>query len=141
MDSKVCSRCKELKVVEDFHWKNKAAGVLQRQCKACHKLVNAKHYSENKDTYKRRAQKQRTDVRDWLAEYKLTLCCESCGENHPATLDFHHHDPSHKDSEVSDLVGRASLDKIKSEIAKCTILCANCHRKLHYRERNLNKLP
>ena len=32
-----------------------------------------------------------------------------------------------------------SLDRIKSEAAKCDILCANCHRKLHYDEKHGNK--
>jgi len=27
---------------------------------------------------------------------------------------------------------QVSLDKIKKEIAKCTVLCASCHRELHY---------
>jgi hypothetical protein len=36
-----------------------------------------------------------------------------------------------KENEVSKLIGcGASLDKLKAEIEKCTVLYANCHRKL-----------
>jgi ribosomal protein L30E len=31
---------------------------------------------------------------------------------------------------------RRSLDKIKKELDKCVILCANCHREEHERIRN-----
>ena len=136
MDTKICSSCKKSKSTEQFHWKNKAAGVLQRQCKECHKLVNAKHYKQNEDAYKKRAQDQRRHNKSWFVEYKLSLRCEHCGENHPATLDFHHKDPSIKDREVSSLIGRSGIDRIQDEISKCMVLCANCHRKLHYDQRN-----
>ena len=35
-------------------------------------------------------------IEAWLKEYKDTLRCETCGENHPACLDFHHVDPGEK---------------------------------------------
>lgn len=45
-------------------------------------------------------------------------------------LDFHHLNPSEKDLEVS-LLTRYSTKRVKDEIRKCVVLCANCHRKLH----------
>jgi hypothetical protein len=71
----------------------------------------------------------------WFRQYKQTLCCEVCGENHPACLDFHHIDLSLKKFSVSAKRDRPSLKRLQEEIAKCQVLCANCHRKEHCRQK------
>ena len=64
---------------------------------------------------------------------KATLKCARCGENHPATLQFHHCDPQKKDFNLSEAVREGySIKRIKKEVAKCTVLCANCHAKECY---------
>lgn len=69
----------------------------------------------------------------WMAEYKKTCKCKFCNETRPQALDFHHRDPATKKAKVSALVKESySLAVIKAEIEKCEILCANCHRVLHY---------
>ena len=70
--------------------------------------------------------------RKWLVEYKKTLECVRCGENHPATLTFHHKKGSAKIFEIGNaVVLGVSLKKLIAEIAKCEVLCANCHAKEH----------
>lgn len=48
----------------------------------------------------------------------------------PVALDFHHLDPTEKDKNVGDLMS-FSTQKLKEEIRKCVVLCANCHRMVH----------
>jgi len=73
----------------------------------------------------------------WIAEYKKTLKCKYCKEQRSVALDFHHRDPSNKKAKVSALVSDSySLATIKAEIAKCDVICSNCHRVLHY---NINR--
>jgi len=43
-------------------------------------------------------------------------------------MDFDHRDPSTKTARVPALVGRAGIRRILAEVAKCDIVCANCHR-------------
>ena len=101
-----------------------------------------KQWSRNKfsNPDRRAERKQRRknihdEKRKKLAEYKKTLKCENCGENHPATLDFHHPDPNKKDMAVSKMIAaKKKWEDIEKEINKCMVLCANCHRKLHYTE-------
>lgn len=57
--------------------------------------------------------------------------CILCGENEIACLDFHHIDPETKEYSVSQLLRTGSFSRAASEIEKCIVLCANCHRKLH----------
>ena len=59
------------------------------------------------------------------------LRCERCGYDtcHNA-LEFHHVDPNDKERAIS-MMTNYSYSKIKSEVDKCIILCANCHREVH----------
>lgn len=68
---------------------------------------------------------------------KASLKCSKCDENHPATLEFHHIDPSKKDFAISKMRNAyRSKEKALEEISKCIVLCANCHKKLHWEEKN-----
>ena len=95
------------------------------------------HYRKKKQYYLDKAAERRKKVRQEFEQFKSTLKCEKCGESHIACLDFHHKDPQEKDIEISHAVGRSwGVGKLKKEIDKCVILCSNCHRKLHYEEKN-----
>ena len=79
---------------------------------------------------------------EFYNQLKATLECARCGENHPATLQFHHRDPQKKDFNLSEAVSDGyCIERIKRELAKCTVLCANCHAKEHYEWARRNKKP
>jgi hypothetical protein len=92
-------------------------------------------YQMNKGKHISYVRNHNTKIDVWFQEYKKTLSCEICGETHPACLDFHHINPSEKKFSVSQKRDRPSLEKLKAEIAKCCVLCANCHRKEHYKQK------
>lgn len=80
---------------------------------------------------KKRAYKKKMKL-EFMA-WKATLSCIKCGENHPATLDFHHHTPHPDNIKINMLVKHDRFSFAKKEIAeKCIVLCANCHRKHHW---------
>jgi hypothetical protein len=92
--------------------------------------------AERRKKYTREYQKKLRRARaKWLHDYKRDVGCESCGFSHPAALDFHHLDPNEKIAEVSKMAhSLVPIEQLIDEISKCTILCANCHRILHYVE-------
>lgn len=60
--------------------------------------------------------------------------CVACGENDFRCLDFHHVDPTTKSFTIGVGVHQMKAKPIqvfKDEIAKCVVLCVNCHRKHH----------
>lgn len=62
--------------------------------------------------------------------------CVRCKIKDPRVLEFHHLDTSKKEFNIADYYySHFSFDKLNLEIAKCTIICANCHRILHAEER------
>ena len=125
-----CSTCQIDKNLEDFHRKGSGYSYM---CKECRKKYIRNHYQNNKAKYIQKAKEGTKRSLEAYKKMKSTLRCEKCGENHPATLDFHHLDPSKKDIEVPKLF--KSSKKLKAELEKCIVLCSNCHRKLHYEEK------
>lgn len=76
----------------------------------------------------------------YIQDIKNQLCCADCGERHPATLQFHHMNSEDKTFTIGDAVNRGfSLDRIKKEIEKCIVLCANCHAIRHFNMRKKNQ--
>lgn len=77
--------------------------------------------------------RKRTKVK--LVEYKGGKC-ECCGYSKCVeALEFHHLDPSKKDFQISGT--SKSFDILKSEVDKCILVCANCHREIHANIRKL----
>ena len=57
--------------------------------------------------------------------------CVVCGETHIRALDFHHVDPRTKRFAIAASVKQyRSPKQVLSEMAKCVLLCATCHRKV-----------
>jgi hypothetical protein len=67
--------------------------------------------------------------------------CKDCGVTDFAVLEFDHRDPATKVRDISSLAGGAgSWRAIEAEIAKCDVVCANCHRKRTAAHFNWRKL-
>ena len=130
---KNCNKC-GLDKNEDEFTKNKSNN-LSSWCNSCKREKAREWYKANKNQIKEKQSGYRKERRKWFEEYKLTLKCERCGENHPAVLDFHHLDPHSKEFTVSDQVWTRNPKHVMDEINKCIVLCSNCHRKLHWNEK------
>ena len=94
-------------------------------------IYQKKHYESNKQYYIDKSSDRKKGLRKWLDEYKKQRKCHFCQESEICCLDFHH--LKDKEMAVSTGVARGwSMKKIVLEIEKCVVLCANCHRKLHF---------
>jgi len=69
-------------------------------------------------------------------------CCEICGYNkNVAGFDFHHKDPKEKDYQLDmRRLSNSSMFKLLKEVDKCMLLCANCHREMHFPDLDINKV-
>lgn len=112
---KECPVCKVTKKREDFY--SRKDGRLYSYCKIC----------TNKQTIQRQK-----NLKIQAIEYKGGRC-SICGyKKCQAALEFHHLDPSQKDFSIAYLKMYSFSDLVKSELDKCILLCANCHREQHY---------
>ena len=131
---KTCTKCKKEKCLDSFSWKNKAKGRKSSECKECHRKQRQKHYQNNKKSEIARVKLRREDIRDYINDVKSNSRCP-CGEDHIATLQFHHIDSETKRFEISKAPSLGISKKVlDEEIQKCIILCSNCHAKLHWEE-------
>lgn len=65
--------------------------------------------------------------------------CQNCGyKKHPGGLEFHHIDATTKSFSISGGGLSRSWVKIKAELEKCVLVCANCHREI---EMGITKPP
>lgn len=76
-------------------------------------------------------QKRRDKLKELAIEYKGG-CCQKCGYNKClGALEFHHLDPNEKDFGIAEKGITRSFEKLKVELDKCILVCANCHREMH----------
>ncbi len=105
----------------------KLEGTRHDVCK-CHSVEHDKLTSYDK---RRCSQLKFINKRyEWYELVKSSKKC-ICGESRPICLDFHHRDGTIKVKEVSTML-RRSISIIEAEMAKCDLVCANCHMKAHY---------
>ncbi len=72
---------------------------------------------------------KRAERRVWLQALKENHPCVDCGVvYHPVVMDFHHRDPASKLFNIGRKWGSTSISLLLEEIAKCDLICANCHR-------------
>lgn len=85
----------------------------------------------NKAKVKEIQKRHREKIKTIIHDAKIASGGCACGETDPRCLDFHHHEDN-KLFSVGETASRVrSIQAVKDEIAKCKILCANCHRKVH----------
>jgi hypothetical protein len=126
-----CGHCKSWKPEQDFSTANKLKGTRLRFCSPCMRPYRRAWYARHK-----KEQIARTTVtrqsrvaanREWIRQLK-SVPCKDCGGNfHWVAMDFDH--LGDKEFDVGCMVGLGyGRKKILAEIAKCEVVCSNCHR-------------
>lgn len=131
MKTKQCKTCKETKLITEFQssgWYTRKDGTKgqshKSECKPCFNKANMKKYHQKFDSLG--------------IEWKCVMCgYDKC----KAALDFHHLDPTQKDFSIRGTQTRkgSDIEKLKLEIAKCILVCSNCHREIHDDIRQIHK--
>jgi predicted transcriptional regulator len=114
-NEKECPKCKLTKNLDEFYSRRgKNGGSVY--CKECSK-------DEGKERFRRFKKK--------CVDYKGGKC-EKCGyDKYIGALQFHHLEPAKKEFSLSKVRSHEFNDKIKIELDKCILVCANCHFEIH----------
>ena len=134
---KTCAKCLKELLDTDFYIKRKKDKIsLQAYCKICSCSNRIQYFKDNKKNEMNTRKIYLTKIKKQFIDYKKTCLCSKCKESRWYVLDFHHIG-NDKEYDVADMCqGRASWETIMKEINKCIVLCANCHRELHYNLKN-----
>jgi hypothetical protein len=135
---KRCARCGEVKEDDDFNWRY--LGIMRQSiCRDCQRLQRREHYERNVEKEKARTYKvtkrRREDAQRFIYEYLSYQKCVDCGEYDFSVLTFDHV-RGKKKKEISRMIADGdSVDAILQEIAKCQVVCANCHMRREQQRR------
>lgn len=125
---KVCGKCKQEKELDKFSKSSGKRDGLQRWCKECWNAYYKENYynqGKEKDRLYRKNLEIRKEKQDLIKQAKDKPCAD-CGVLYPSyVMDFDH--LGDKDFTIA-AYSRWSIVRMKKEIAKCEVVCANCHR-------------
>ena len=126
-----CYRCGGLKPADEFAWRRKHRNQRDSFCRPCraeykreHYLANRQRYIDNAAASKQRIRLERTKQ---LLRYFKDHPCVDCGESDPVVLEFDH--LRDKSFNIAEALHNRTWDDVLAEIAKCEVVCANCHRR------------
>ncbi len=100
--------------IENRRAEREGRSQWRMHCRSCQQTIN---------TARRKPRQDHADA------VKLAAGCADCGIKsvHPEIYDFDHTGDDKSDS-VSQLMTKGSFEAFVAEIAKCEVVCANCHR-------------
>jgi hypothetical protein len=133
-----CARCPEKRPSQ---FGTRPNGNPQPYCRKCTRAYNKRYYKTHKADHNGRRHLNNTRRRKELSEIvtakKHFVPCTDCRVPYPHwQMQFDHLRDKHMD--ISSMVLRAySLQRILDEIAKCEIVCANCHADRTYKRRHI----
>jgi hypothetical protein len=124
---KVCSTCRRWKPLRAYNRRSTAPDGRQWACRECNAAYHALHKDRLNQMIHRRNKKLRRAHQLRILRYLLDHPCADCGETDPVVLEFDHlHD---KRANVGELTNGYSWATVAAEIAKCDVVCVNCHRR------------
>lgn len=130
---KYCPDCKTNKKKVEFTKNRSKKDGLNRICKTCYSSYRKKYYQKNKKIILLNRKKSKKAIlrssKDFILHYLLKHPCLDCGEKDIRVLEFDHKIRDKKKHNVMAMLQQGySVEKIKEEINKCDVRCANCHR-------------
>lgn len=130
---RTCRVCGVPQPLSEFALKDPSTGARATKCRSCQRAYAKAHYRKNRQRYLDKA-RARNDVRreafaSFLLAYLREHPCVDCGETDPTTLDFDHRDGAEKVATINALIRAQQWPALLTEIEKCDVRCANCHRR------------
>ncbi len=134
--SRICSKCQEPRSVTEFRKRD-------AQCRECRKAYAKRYYADRRTYFEQYRETHRTKYREQNVEIlrrsraeryaaldviKSQPCVDCRGVFPLCVMDFDHRDPGSKTGAISSMAKHSPWEKVLDEIAKCDLVCVNCHR-------------
>jgi hypothetical protein len=155
--SKVCTKCKVPKDLDEFYKSSRNSALHKAACKVCYREVSKAygkaHYdkdvssarslawlaahpgkvAEYSKRHYRKGKKDGSSIMGWLIKtFEGTPCLDCEGVFEWCAMDFDHRPEETKEFGIGTMANRAAnpknIAKTEKEILKCDVVCSNCHR-------------
>jgi hypothetical protein len=125
-----CSMCNEWKPAEGFHVNRASKLGFSTRCRDCHAAYvrTASRRAANRAYEARRRIERRTERQAIIDRLRDRPCFDCDGTFPSYVMEFDHRDPSVKAYGIISLLSNGTLAALMAEVAKCDVVCANCHR-------------
>lgn len=151
VESKNCTKCKEVKLIQNFSLRSKSKDGHAYVCKSCHNKRGFT-YKRRPEVIIREKRLQKIYCENKSAALKIiriaSKMCETCGVTDPNVLTLDHLDPAKKKRKKNGLkigaIGRLSnSEQIIAEFLcdNTRVLCSRCHHKHTITQRGNNIRP
>ena len=129
--SRTCVRCATERPLSEFPLRRRGSATRQPYCRACKATYQSDWYRRNRRRHIRKVgehNRRRRRRNKAIVEQAKSVACADCKMRYPpCVMDFDHVRGS-KVGNVSEMLGSATVAALMTEIAKCDVVCANCHR-------------
>ncbi len=137
---KTCARCRRSLPLRDFPLRRKDGPKRYGHCRACKAAYQKQWYERNKQRHRANVAAtklaQRNKNKELVREAKRRPCAD-CGASYPPYVMDFDHVRGVKVGNIALLKTYASTAVLLAEIAKCDVVCSNCHRiRTHKRRRD-----
>jgi hypothetical protein len=124
---RICGRCQTALPITGFR---RYRDGYQSYCRSCQREYDAAWYKANKAKRKAKVRADRASHIAWLDSLKEGRPCADCGRVYPPyVMEWDHLPGTEKKLVLADTRRAAhARQRILDEIAKCELVCANCHR-------------
>jgi ribosomal protein L32 len=116
---RTCRKCGEGRPVEAFYDQLNARRAAKGHSPVTHCRYCQSEYMKGKLSGRRA-----------IVDAAKAVGCADCGHvdlDHPEVFDFDHVGDD-KTAEVAKFVTKGTVEDLRAEIAKCEVVCSNCHR-------------
>ena len=101
-------------------------------------MPDKRKYADRREALIKAVAKRRKKIKELTVEYKGGKCQICTYSKCIGALELHHIDPTKKSFGIGDKGYTRSWEKVRDEVDKCILLCANCHREV---ESGITQLP
>src|SRR5919112_1793581 len=123
--TKRCGRCGAEKPVVDFHRRRSG---YQTWCKECRRDYDSRYHRATQAVRVSQKRARHAEFVSWYLALKEGRPCADCdGVFHPVAMQWDHLPGFEKSASVADLCRKNNRQRVLDEIAKCELVCANCH--------------
>ena len=123
--SKRCGSCRIEKPFDDFHRRGRG---YQTWCKVCRRAYDSAYHRATRPLRVEQKKERHAEFVGWYLALKEGKPCADCGQTyHPAAMQWDHLPGAQKLASVADLCRKNNRRRVLEEIAKCELVCSNCH--------------